>query len=157
MESNSNTEGSIAASRRRVLGSYWSRYDDDIEPVPIICLDGDGSNIMHMGQMAITPGLKSKLVHVVLNNGKHESVGGQPTRGYDINFQAIARGCGYQCVLHATTAEEIKAAIQKAQTETYGSAFVEIKIRCETRADLGRPKTKPVENKTRFMRDFEKN
>lgn len=68
----------------------------------IFCLDGDGSVIMHMGAMA-TVGQSNldNFKHIVINNGAHDSVGGQPTDAgnhEDFSFSKIAQGCGYKTV-----------------------------------------------------------
>lgn len=62
----------------------------------VICLDGDGACLMHMGQLAINGQYResTKLMHLLINNGLHESVGGQPTVGKAVDFTTIAKGCG---------------------------------------------------------------
>lgn len=70
----------------------------------VICLDGDGAFIMHMGAAAqIGPRVLPNFKHILLNNGAHDSVGGQPTVGANIDFAEIARACGYKFVGVATT------------------------------------------------------
>jgi phosphonopyruvate decarboxylase len=119
----------------------------------VFCLDGDGGFLMHMGVPASigTSGLHN-LKHVVFNNGKHDSVGGQPTIGFDIDLPGIASSCGYKTVINAEAPEDIKAALVKLR-EAEGPAMLHIKCRTDTRKDLGRPTSSPVENKTQFM-DF---
>src|SRR5690606_5227510 len=77
----------------------------------VICLDGDGSVLMHMGALAIIgqSGLRN-FVHVVVNNGAHDSVGGQPTKGFEIDLGACAKACGYRHVASAETADHARAA-----------------------------------------------
>ena len=118
----------------------------------VICLDGDGSVIMHMGSMAIIgqkgPG---NLIHVILNNGAHESVGGQPTVGLGIDFAGIARSCGYKW---ATSVED-KESLMKAMTralEIHGPIFIEVRVNKKVRDDLGRPKESPIHNRKAFMK-----
>lgn len=114
-----------------------------------LCLDGDGSAIMHMGAMAIVgqSGL-TNLVHVILNNGAHDSVGGQPTTGFAIQLGDIARACGYAQILHASSAEEVgQAFAQMAE----GPVLLEIRVNKGARKDLGRPKSTPVENREALM------
>ena len=62
----------------------------------VICLDGDGASIMHLGNLAIAGQSNcGNLTHIVLNNSAHDSVGGQPTVGGRIDLPAIAAACGY--------------------------------------------------------------
>lgn len=82
---------------------------------PVVVLDGDSAAIMHMGALTMVSKLNvPNFLHVVLNNGAHESVGGQPSAGHLLNFTAIAEACGYRTVGHpVTTEEELIEAIQK--------------------------------------------
>ena len=117
----------------------------------VICLDGDGSIIMHMGSLAIIgQQMVPNYIHVVMNNGAHDSVGGQPTVGLDIDFGAIARGSGYHQVLLATEQEEAKNQF-RTLLRAQGPGFLEVKINKGARSDLGRPTTSPQENKAHFM------
>lgn len=115
----------------------------------VVCLDGDGALFMHMGGLAISADCNN-LLHVVLNNGAHDSVGGQPTKGEVLDLTRIASACGYKTVALAIDKDEIRANVQAMLTE-YQSAFLEIKCRRGARADLGRPDRTPVENKIDFM------
>lgn len=119
-----------------------------------ICLDGDGSMLMHLGALAIIgqSGL-ANLVHVVINNGAHDSVGGQPTVGFAIDAPAIAKSCGYAQVLSASSAQEVKQAFAQL-TGTRGPALLEIRANKGARSDLGRPKSTPVENRDALMGRF---
>jgi phosphonopyruvate decarboxylase len=117
----------------------------------VICIDGDGSAIMHMGSMAIVgSGSAHNLVHVVINNGAHDSVGGQPTVGFEIDLVKIAMACGYRKALTAINASEIAAAFEKL-SEASGPVFLEIKTKKGAREDLGRPTKSPLENKRSLM------
>lgn len=121
----------------------------------VICLDGDGAAIMHMGGMSTVGSLKPKnLVHIVFNNGAHDSVGGQPTVGLNIDFGSIARASGYEKTFKANTANDIEMALGKANKgfENFdGPVFIEIPIAKGARKDLGRPKSSPKDNKALFM------
>ena len=122
----------------------------------VFCFDGDGAVIMHMGGMAIVGARKPKnYVHVVFNNGAHDSVGGQPTVGHDIELTQVARAVGYSTVLKAETAEQL-ADIMCTTEVAEGPVFVEIRVARGNRKDLGRPTTTPVENKEALM-NFLKN
>ena len=80
----------------------------------VICLDGDGSVLMHMGSLAIVgQSRQENLIHVVLNNSAHDSVGGQPTCAFAVDLADVARACGYQKVLVAEELKEIDQAFAK--------------------------------------------
>ncbi|KAB2919441.1 MAG: phosphonopyruvate decarboxylase [Dechloromonas sp.] len=118
---------------------------------PVYCLDGDGSTIMHMGSLAIigATGLRN-FRHVVINNGAHDSVGGQPTVGMHVNFSAIATACGYRWVRSTNDPDVIPRLLSEMANST-GPAFFEIKVNKGARADLGRPTTTTFDNKREFM------
>jgi phosphonopyruvate decarboxylase len=119
----------------------------------IICLvDGDGSVIMHMGGLGIIgqSGVPN-LLHVVINNGAHDSVGGQPTVGFGIDLVRIAESCGYgfaRCVSNAVDLGSVFTAASRGSEP----AFIEIRVRQGSRRDLGRPKSSPMENRNALMR-----
>ncbi len=127
------------------------------------CFDGDGAVIMHMGSLAIVgTKAKSNFVHIVFNNGAHDSVGGQPTVGLEIDLPAIARACGYRNVYSVSTLEELER-VCRPQTRIdgrwpsdgtpapEGPVFIEIKVRKGNRPDLGRPTRTPSQNRDAFM------
>lgn len=117
----------------------------------IYCIDGDGASIMQMGGMATIGSRKpSNYVHFVLNNGAHDSVGGQPTVGRQIDLCAIAAGCGYENVVKVETPEELEAVLRDYETKDK-LTFVEVMVTKGARKDLGRPKSTPVENKEALM------
>ncbi len=118
----------------------------------VVCLDGDGSALMHLGAMAIIGDLKpGNLLHVLLNNAAHESVGGQPTVAGGMDFRAIAIACGYSAYERASDEAGIAAAWERIGA-TSGPALLEIDIAVGSRADLGRPTSSPEDNKLAFMR-----
>lgn len=117
----------------------------------VYCLDGDGAVLMHMGAMAINAQVApGTFVHVVLNNGAHDSVGGQPTVALQVDLPAIAKACGYKRVESVENATQLANALESLHAES-GTAFLEIKVKRGARADLGRPTTTPAENKRAFM------
>lgn len=120
----------------------------------VVCLDGDGSVLMHMGALPVI-GLAApkNLVHIVLNNGVHDSVGAQPTAGFSVNFQGVAEASAYKLVLGADTKKGIQAAVKQASSSE-GPIFIELRIRAGARKDLGRPKSTPLENKTNLMQQI---
>jgi len=118
----------------------------------IVCIDGDGAAIMHLGSMAINGQFASKnFKHILLNNGAHDSVGGQPTVGFDINFSNVAKSFGYNVII-----SEIDKSIPlliNDLIEMRGPAFLELKTNRGSRPDLGRPTKTPLENKDLFMKN----
>lgn len=118
----------------------------------VACFDGDGAMIMHMGALTTSATIPN-LLHAVINNGAHESVGGQPTQGFRIDMPAIAKACGYATSARAAAADEIRAAVAAALAAR-GASFIEIRTRLGARADLSRPKSRPAESKRGFMRSL---
>jgi phosphonopyruvate decarboxylase len=106
---------------------------------------------MHMGALAIVgQSQQQNLIHVVLNNGAHDSVGGQPTCAFAINLAGVARSCGYREVLVAAEPLEIDQAFSN-MLGSKGPSLLEIRLNKGARADLGRPKSSPVENRDALM------
>jgi len=102
----------------------------------IWCFDGDGAGIMHMGGMAIVGSKAPKnYIHVIFNNGAHDSVGGQPTVGLKIDFPAIAKAVGYKTVISVDTKESLQKAI-KTIKEVEAPVLFEIKVKKGNRKDL---------------------
>jgi len=117
--------------------------------IQVTCLDGDGAALMHMGALAAIGTKKPRnFCHIVLNNGAHDSVGGQPTIAPFIDLPAIARACGYVHVCQAKTMQELKSILAKINEEL---TFIEVIVKRGARKDLGRPKSSPIENKAAFM------
>lgn len=150
-ESDFLTVGSMGHSSSIALGIALAKPERRV-----FCFDGDGAFIMHMGAISNIGHLKPKnFIHVVFNNGAHESVGGQPTMGFGINIPEIAQACGYKNALTVYDKDGITAAL-KAALEQEGPTLVELRVGINSRDDLGRPKTTPIENKSAFM-EFIKN
>lgn len=115
------------------------------------CFDGDGAAIMHMGSMAIVASKQPKnYVHVVFNNGAHDSVGGQPTVGLHINLPAVAKAVGYKNTCSVDSKEALSEALKVVVTME-GPSLLEIKVKKGNRKDLGRPTTTPIQNKEALM------
>ena len=115
------------------------------------CFDGDGAAIMHLGGMAIVASKAgANYMHVVFNNGAHDSVGGQPTVGLDIDLPAIAKAVGYRHTCSVSTLAELKEALGIMKDQE-GPSFLQVCVRKGNRKDLGRPTTTPVENKKALM------
>ena len=119
--------------------------------IRVWCVDGDGAALMHMGALAIVGTKKPKnLVHVVLNNGAHESVGGLPTAAFEVKLSDIAAACGYIRTYEISEPYILKEVLQEVK-DTKILTFIEIRCGIKSRADLGRPTTTAIENKIKFM------
>ena len=117
----------------------------------VLCLDGDGSVLMHFGALPIIGSLNpANLVHVLLNNAAHESVGGQPTVAGHLDFASVAKACGYHHYYLATDAETLSRCWEQLDQQR-GPILLEIRILAGSRDDLGRPTSTPEQNKRAFM------
>lgn len=117
----------------------------------VYCLDGDGSAIMHMGHQAVIGKTAPRnLIHIILNNEAHDSVGEQPTAGNTINFPMIAKACGYKNVFSVKARVDLLKKLKQIK-KTIGPVLLEVKINKGSRKDLGRPTKSPKENKKDFM------
>ena len=140
------TVGSMGHSSSIALGVALNKPDQKIW-----CIDGDGAVLMHMGAMAVIgSNSPNNLVHIVINNGAHETVGGMPTVASNIDLPMIAKACGYLDVSSVSTYEELDMALEKARN-TDELCFIEVKCGIGARDDLGRPTTTALENKENFM------
>lgn len=145
------TVGSMGHASQIALGIALQKPDRRV-----YCFDGDGASIMHMGNMTIVGSLHPKnYVHVVFNNGAHDSVGGQPTVGLDINLPKIAEALGYKQIIPIDNETGLKGAMELIK-DLEGPVFVEVKVKKGARKDLGRPTTTPIQNKEALM-DFLQN
>lgn len=107
---------------------------------PVWCLDGDGAILMHLGAMAIVGSRKpSNLVHVVINDGAHDSVGGQPTAARDIDLSAVASACGYSPVAVARDLGELQQALHCGRAERRAPLFIEVQVRRDATELPSRP------------------
>lgn len=144
------TVGSMGHSSQIALGIALSRPDKKV-----ICLDGDGALLMHMGGLAITGNMSpDNFIHIVINNGAHESVGGQPTVGFKIDIASVAKANGYTSAASVATADELSEALTAISKDSC-PAMIEVKVRVGSRDDLGRPTIKPADNKKDFMRNLD--
>lgn len=117
----------------------------------VYCFDGDGASIMHMGNMAITASMDCKnYVHVVFNNGAHDSVGGQPTVGLKIDLPAVAKAVGYKATYNVETAEALAETLKNIKS-VEGPVLLQVCVKKGNRKDLGRPTTTPIQNKEALM------
>lgn len=140
------TVGSMGHSSSIALGIALNKPS-----IRVWCIEGDGSALMHMGAMALIGAECPKnYIHVIINNGAHESVGGQPTVADKINLGSIALACGYKYSYHATNLNELDLVLSEIEGKQ-SLIFIEMKAAIGSRDDLGRPTTTPIENKTAFM------
>lgn len=117
----------------------------------IWCVDGDGALIMHMGAMAVVGRLQpDNLVHILINNEAHETVGGLPTAADAVSLSEIAKACGYQVIPKVEEETELLEALKKCR-DSRKLTFLEVDCALGARADLGRPTTSARENKEQFM------
>ncbi len=117
----------------------------------VFCIDGDGACLMHLGNITTVGMSKPKnLIHILLNNAAHDSVGGQPTCANSIPISAIADVCGYSSIKTISNILEIEDHIASIKEEP-GPHFLEIKVKKGARSDLGRPTSSPMENKEALM------
>lgn len=138
------------------------------------CFDGDGATIMHMGSMAIVAQkAPSNYIHVVFNNGAHDSVGGQPTVGLKVDLPAVAKAVGYKATISVNSKAELEKElsalnsplgltgrflneVEKELSTIGGPILLEVQVRKGNRKDLGRPTTTPIQNKEALMEFLKK-
>lgn len=115
------------------------------------CIDGDGALLMHMGAMAVigsnTP---PNMIHIIINNGAHETVGGMPTVAGSIDFVAMAKACGYPNAVKVEDLEALDRELERAKIKNELS-MIEVMCAIGARDDLGRPTKAPIENKENFI------
>ena len=140
------TVGSMGHSSSIALGVAINKPEQRIW-----CVDGDGAVLMHMGAMAVIGANRPKnLVHVIINNGAHETVGGMPTVAGSVDLVAIAKACGYPNAICVDNFDDLDKELETAK-ERGELSLVEVKSAIGAREDLGRPTTTALENKRNFM------
>ena len=149
------TVGSMGHASQIALGIALAKQDRTVW-----CFDGDGASIMHMGSMAIVANkAPNNYVHVVFNNGAHDSVGGQPTVGLKIDLPAVATAVGYKSVYSVDSREALEKQLSIINSQLSINEypiFLEIRVRKGNRKDLGRPTTTPIQNKEALMQFLKK-
>lgn len=144
------TVGSMGHSSSIALGVAINK-----PTTKVWCVDGDGAVLMHMGSMALVGTNKlENLIHIIINNGAHETVGGMPTVASDIDLCSIAKACGYPNAVCVETLEDLDSELLKAK-ERNELSLIEVKCGIGARDDLGRPTTTAMENKNNFMEYLE--
>jgi len=118
----------------------------------IICIDGDGSMLMHLGSLASISELKpDNFYHIIINNGVHDSVGGQDTTAKNIKISKLAASLGFNKSFKAKTKKKLELNIRSFLSEK-GPSMLEIKTAPGSRANLGRPSIHPIINKKDFIK-----
>lgn len=116
-----------------------------------VCLDGDGSFLMHMGgTTSVNEVANSNIVHIVLNNACHLSVGGQPTVSEKVNLHEIARACGFKKAYLVQTEKELDSVLTEVKNTT-SPVFIDIRVSKDVVKDLMRPNLTPQQMKKLFM------
>ena len=145
------TVGSMGHASQIALGIALQKPERKV-----YCFDGDGASLMHMGNMAITASMDCKnYVHVVFNNGAHDSVGGQPTVGLKIDLCGVAKAVGYKATYSVDTMEQLEATLAEVKN-TEGPVLLQVCVKKGNRKDLGRPTTTPLQNKEALMEFLKK-
>lgn len=147
------TVGSMGHASQIALGIALQKPDRRV-----IVFDGDGALLMHMGGLAIIGDYNPKnLVHIVFNNGAHDSVGGQPTVGQKIDVEAIAKAVGYKEVMSVESQSALINAMNHVNNAAIGGvSLINVNVRKGNRKDLGRPTTTPQQNKEALMNELQK-
>lgn len=140
------TVGGMGHASMIALGVAKKRPDKRV-----ICVDGDGAALMHMGALAfIANESPENYVHIVINNQSHESVGAMPTGCQNTNFSELAKAVGYKWTTRISTLEELKNVLRSISNRQ-GPVLLEILVSLESREDLGRPRESARNNKESFM------
>lgn len=141
------TVGSMGHSSSIALGVALNKPDKRIW-----CIDGDGAVLMHMGSMAVLgANAPENLIHIVINNGAHETVGGMPTVASKLDLVSIAKACGYPNAVSVDSFEALDRELEAAKSR-HQLSLIEVKCSIGARDDLGRPTTTALENKENFMK-----
>ena len=140
------TVGSMGHASQIALGIALQKPERKV-----YCFDGDGASLMHMGNMAITASMNCKnYVHVVFNNGAHDSVGGQPTVGLKIDLCGVAKAVGYKATYSVDTIDQLETVLAEVKNAE-GPVLLQVCVKKGNRKDLGRPTTTPIQNKEALM------
>lgn len=145
------TVGSMGHTSSIALGVAINKPEEKVW-----CIDGDGSALMHLGSLGVVGNVKPKnLVHIVINNSAHETVGGMPTVASTMNLVSIAESCGYSNAVSVDNFDDLDAELEKAKS-CDELCFIEVLCSIGARDDLGRPTTTAIENKENFMKFLKK-
>ena len=147
------TVGSMGHAGMIALGMAMAKPDRTVW-----CLDGDGAALMHLGGLVIeSQQRRNNLIHVLLNNGAHESVGGMPVAGGGLWFAPLARAAGFEAVFTAQSESELRSLLPRVRSAARGKlCFLELMLKPGSRADLGRPTQTPRQNLQGLMQALRK-
>lgn len=147
------TVGSMGHAGMIALGLAMAKPD-----WTVWCLDGDGAALMHLGGLAIeAQQRRQNLIHVLLNNGAHESVGGMPVAGGGFWFAPLARAAGFEAVFTAQSESELRALLPRVRASAQRKlCFLELMLCPGSRPDLGRPTQTPQQNLQGFTQTLRK-
>ncbi|SDA58392.1 phosphonopyruvate decarboxylase [Lachnospiraceae bacterium G11] len=144
------TVGGMGHASMIAFGVATNRAD-----LKIVCVDGDGAALMHMGSMAfLADNAPKNFYHIVINNNAHESVGGMPTGCMNVDFAAVAKTLGYKKTVKITSLDEIDVIGKDVSDALEGPILYEVMVSLGARADLSRPKESAADNKKSFMRNM---
>jgi len=139
------TVGSMGHTSSIALG--FSMYMNN----NIVCIDGDGALLMHMGSLPINSSYANdNFKYVLINNYAHESVGGQKTIANKIDFMKLFESVGFNKFTRVTTLEQLKEVLTSSEFKENKYAL-EVIVKTGSRKDLGRPTIKPKEAKENLM------
>jgi phosphonopyruvate decarboxylase len=142
--------GSMGCVAPLALGLALARPD-----LRVVALDGDGAALMRLGAFATVGAYgPANLLHLLLDNGVHDSTGGQATVSPQVSFAHIAAACGYASSLETDDVAHVAEWLEAAPDN--GPRFARLLTRSGTPRDLPRPSVTPIEVKTRLMRHFDR-
>lgn len=143
------TVGSMGHASSIALGQALSQKNKKI-----VCIDGDGAVIMHMGAMATIGAYEPvNLLHIVLDNSAHETVGGIPTISDKMDFVSIAKAVGYKEAYEVDNLNDLESVL-KESVKKEKLIFIRVLVTLGSRENLGRPKEKPIDNLEKFKKNF---
>lgn len=143
------TVGSMGHASSIALGQALAHKDKRI-----VCIDGDGAVIMHMGAMATIGAYQpANLLHIVLDNSAHETVGGIPTVSQKIDFVSMAKSVGYEEAYEVENLNTLESVL-KESIKKDKLIFIRVLVALGSRENLGRPKERPRDNLEKFMKNF---
>lgn len=120
----------------------------------IVVFDGDAAAVMHMGSLATIGRYQPKnLIHIVLNNGVNESVGGQPSAGQVVNLTTIAKACGYTTSICVEKKKDLKTVVD-ILTDSDKPVFIDIHVRQGIRKDMPKLDIDHQEQKIQLIKSF---
>jgi phosphonopyruvate decarboxylase len=115
-----------------------------------ICIDGDGSLLMHLGSIKTAGTFANKnFKYILLNNNAHDSVGGQSTYANDVNFEKLSNSLGFQKFYSINDPKNLKKIIKKFLLDK-SLCFLEVKVTNSKIKKLPRP-TDLIKIKNQFM------